>query len=240
MNSCRTLVTRELKVLEFNLSRSGIYLSLIPHNLANTEGKRHIKTVNVKLKHAQNEEHRQHPDTKFAKATYDYLTALCDVLGPHDVACLSQDDKAKVPLGLPAANKQSTIVMNMEYRVKLPDHDFVVAAGHKLIPSVIAGLEISQEKLQGAVSSSGPTYIGIRSGKHDSSVAATHAADLQHLYDSVESFKNILYRADGTVKPILIMLVDGGPDENPRYNETIKFACSTFLRLKLDALLVAT
>jgi len=31
----------------------------------------------------------------------------------------------------------------MEYRVKLPDHDFVVAAGHKLVPSVIAGLEIA-------------------------------------------------------------------------------------------------
>ena len=122
----------------------------------------------------------------------------------------------------------------------LPDHDFVVAAGHKLIPSVIAGLKIKPDKLQGAVSSSGPTYIGIRSGKHDSSVAATHAADLMHLYNSVESFKNILYRNDGTVKPILIMLVDGGPDENPRYAETIKFACANFITLKLDALFIAT
>ena len=122
----------------------------------------------------------------------------------------------------------------------LPDHDFVVAAGHKLIPSVIAGLKIKPDKLQGAVSSSGPTYIGIRSGKHDSSVAATHAADLMHLYDNVESFKNILYRNDGTVKPILIMLVDGGPDENPRYAETIKFACANFITLKLDALFIAT
>jgi len=45
----------------------------------------------------------------------------------------------------------------------------------------------------------------------------THAADLRHLYDNEESFKNILYRTDGTRKPILILLVDGGPDENPRY-----------------------
>jgi hypothetical protein len=224
----------------FNLSRSGVYLRLIPRNWATIEGKRHISTVNVKLKRCVNQEHRQHPDTKFAKATHDYLMALCDVLGPHDIICLSQDDKAKVPLGLPAANKQSTIVMNMEYRVKLPDHDFVVAAGHKLIPSVIAGIQIASNKLQGAVSSSGPTYIGIRSGKHDSSIAATHAADLHHLYDDVESFKDILYRTDGAVKPILILLVDGGPDENPRYGETIKYACSNFLKLKLEALFVAT
>ena len=96
--------------------------------------------------------------------------------------------------------------MNMEYRVKLTDHDFVVAKSHKLIPSVFAGLDIAPNKLQGAVSSSGPTYIGVRSGKHDSSIAATHAADLRYLYNDVESFKNILHRADGTVKPILILV----------------------------------
>ena len=60
---------------------------------------------------------------------------------------------------------------------------------------------------------------------------------LRHLYNDVETFKNILYRADGTVKPILIFLTDGGSDENPRYGETIKYACSG---LKLDALFIAT
>ena len=158
---------------------------------------------------------------------------------PYDVACLSQDDKAKVPLGLPAANKQSTILMHMEYTMKLPDHDFVVAAGHKLTPSVIAGLHIEPNQLHGAVTSSGPTYIAIRSGKHDSSIAATHAADLQHLYENIAEFRSILYRDDGTCKPILVILVDGGPDENPRYRETIRFACANFIRLELDALFIA-
>ena len=87
---------------------------------------------------------------------------LCSILGPNDVACISQDDKAKVPLGLPAANKQSTILMNTEYRVKLPDHDFVIAAGHKLTPSVMAGLYVEPNKICDAVSTSGPTYIAIK------------------------------------------------------------------------------
>ena len=148
LNSCRTLdeLTRELKTLGFNLSRSGVYLRLIPRNWKTTEGKRHITRANVKLKRAENEEHRQHPDAKFAKAMFDSLMTLASTLGPYDVACLSQDDKAKVPQGLPAANKQSTILMNLEYRVKLPDHDFVIASGHKLTPSVIAGLDISSSK----------------------------------------------------------------------------------------------
>ena len=144
------------------------------------------------------------------------------VLEPHDVTCLSQDDKAKVPLGLPAANKQSTIVKNMEYEVKLPDHDFVVASGHKLTPSVIAGLEVFAGNFDHGVSYSGPTYISIRSGKH--------AADLRHLYANVQAFKPLLYREDGLTKPILVIFVDGGPDENPRYKETIKFACSNFIQ----------
>lgn len=242
LNSCRTLddLTEELKMLGFNLSRSGVYLRLIPRNWSTVEGRRHITTVNVKLKRAQNDEHHQHADAQFAKSTYDSLMELCSVMGPHDVACLSQDDKAKVPLGLPAANKQSTIVMNMEYRIKLPDHDFVIAAGHKLTPSVIAGLQIEPEKLSGAVSASGPTFIGIRSGKHDSSVAATHAADLRHLYQDIDEFRSILYRDDGTTKPVLVILVDGGPDENPRYKETIKFACANFVHLQLDALFIST
>ena len=72
--------------------------------------------------------------------------------------------------------------MNMEYKIRLPDHDFVIAAGHNLTPSVIAGLVINEGKIENAVGYSGPTYIGIRNGKHDSSIAATHAADLRHLY----------------------------------------------------------
>jgi len=61
-------------------------------------------------------------------------------LGPHDCFCLSQDDKAKVNIGLVAANKQSPMLMHLDYRVQLPDHDFVIAAKHKLIPSVYAGI----------------------------------------------------------------------------------------------------
>ena len=131
---------------------------------------------------------------------------------------------------------QST--MNMEYRIKLPDHDFVMASGHKLTPSVTAGLTIESGKLNSANSYSGSTYISIRSGKHNSSIAATHAIDLQHLYADINQFENLVHRLDGTVKPILILLVDGSPGENPRYKETIKYACENFTKSQLDALCI--
>ena len=91
-----------------------------------------------------------------------------------------------------------------------------MAFGHKLSPSVIPGLTTELGKLNSAVIYAGPTYIGIRSGKHDTSIVATHAIDLRHLYADIHQFKSLVHWSDGTVKPILILLVDGGHDENPR------------------------
>ena len=45
-----------------------------------------------------------------------------------------------------AANKQAPMLMHMEYQVKLPDHDFVLAAKHKLIPSVIGDMKVVKSK----------------------------------------------------------------------------------------------
>ncbi|GBP32606.1 hypothetical protein EVAR_25966_1 [Eumeta japonica] len=54
----------------------------------------------------------------------------------------------------------------MEYRILLPDHDWVVAERHKLIPSVYAGVKVEPNNFgkEEAVGYSGPTHISIRSG----------------------------------------------------------------------------
>ena len=63
-----------------------------------------------------------------------------------------------------------------------------MASRHKLIPSVYAACIIDPNKFADAVSYSGPTYIAIRSMKHDSSNAFTHGRDLERLV-SIENFK---------------------------------------------------
>lgn len=92
---------------------------------------------------------------------------MSSLLGPDEVAFLSQDDKARVAIGITAANKQAPLLMHLEYRVTLPDHDWVVANRHKLIPSVYAGIHIKPNGMgqREAVGYSGPTYVAIRSGK---------------------------------------------------------------------------
>ena len=69
------------------------------------------------------------------------------MLGPKEVFFGSLDDKARVPIGLTAAHKQAPLIMHMEYKVALPDHDWVVAAKHKLIPSVFAAINIKPDCL---------------------------------------------------------------------------------------------
>ena len=50
------------------------------------------------------------------------------------------------------------------------------------------------------------------------------------------SFKN----EQGADKPVMIVTVDGGPDENPRYQKTIACAIEYFNYVDLDALFIAT
>ena len=101
--------------------------------------------------------------------------------------------------------------MNVEYKITLPDHDFVVAEKHKLIPSVSQTCVIKENQFEKAVGYNGPTYVAIRSGKHDSSTAATHNADFEALLQ-IKPFRDIMFDESRKLKPILMVGVDGGPD----------------------------
>ncbi|BFZ05261.1 hypothetical protein BsWGS_08300 [Bradybaena similaris] len=243
-HSVRTLdeLTEQLKAEGFHISRSAVYTRLIPKRSLSLEGKRHITTVPVKLIRAQNDAHSKHIDGRFCTATLTHLEEVASMLGPREVCFISQDDKARVPIGLTAANKQAPLLMHVEYRITLPDHDWVVAARHKLIPSVYAGIEIQKDG-QGkpeAVTYSGPTYIAIRSGKHCSSSAYAHGLDYERLLE-LEEFDSLTKDpSNKLVKPVLIMSVGGGPDENPRYQKVIDVAIHHFVKQNLDAFFIAT
>jgi hypothetical protein len=67
-------------------------------------------------------------------------------------------------------------MMHLKYRVRLPDHDWVVAERHKFIPSVYAAVTIPHGCLGDPeiIGYSGPTYVAIRSGKHLAPPTVTH------------------------------------------------------------------
>ena len=155
-------LTEALNREGYSLKRSSVYLRLLPRNSITKEGKRHVTTAPVKLISAKNSKHQNHPCINFAKATINALEELAGLLGPREVTFHSQDDKAKVPIGITAASKQAPLLMHMEYKVILPDHDYVVASQHKLIPSVIGDMQVRENDFSGdAVTYSGPTYCAI-------------------------------------------------------------------------------
>ncbi|KAI9556025.1 hypothetical protein GHT06_018591 [Daphnia sinensis] len=219
--SVKTLddLTKQLNNDGFKIKRGAVYLRLLPRRSSSIEGKRHVKTVPVKLIRARNDHHSSHVDGRFCTSTIRHLEEISSVLGPNEFCST-------------AANKQSPMLMDVEYKVSLPDHDWVIAAQHKLIPSVYAGITIKKDGLGNpeSVGYSGPTYIAIRSGKHSSSSTA-----YAHEFDSIT--KN---DCDKSVKPVFIVTVDGGPDENPRYQKVIDVAIHHFSQQNLDVFTVAT
>ena len=247
----RSEVIRAVKTLDqlmealnregFELKRSSVYFHLLPRNHRSMEGKRHVTTAPVKLYKSQNSKHASHPSTKFARASIRSLEELAAILDPAEVTFHSQDDKAKVPIGLTAANKQVTMLMHMEYQVTLPDHDFVVAPKHKLILSVIGDMKLvkSKDLTNDAVTYSGATYISIRSAKHSASSVFAHFQNMMRVR-SLPEFATSCQTDRHEEKKVMIVTVDGGPDENPRYEKTINCSIKYFVENGLDAFFLAT
>ena len=217
--TCRKMVN-----LRFNLSRSATYLRLLPRRSDSREGKRHVQTVNVKLVRPENSLCKKNFDRIFAKSFMDDLFDVCVLFGPKSVLVLSIDDKARVKLGLAAASLQSSVLMNVDYKVQLPDHSFVVGERHSFIPSVYGVCDINEK---GCLTYCGNTLIHIRSGKHDSLTPHTFA------YNIKELFKCGLVEA----KPVLIFMSNGASDEAPWYPKPLQTAFTLFKELKLDVLL---
>ena len=84
-------------------------------------------------------------DRMYDKSFTDDMKAIDPLFGSDAVVYLSMDDKAKVSLGLAAAKLQAPILMHLDYKVRLNDHDFVVGGRHKLIPSVYSQCELLKE-----------------------------------------------------------------------------------------------
>ncbi|CAF0966810.1 unnamed protein product [Rotaria sp. Silwood1] len=235
---CLTLddLREKLKQRGYDIKRTTLYYRLLPHRAKSRDGRRHVNTAPVRLRRAQNDDHGKHEDGHFATATIRYMKDLASIFGNDCVLYLSQDDKCKVPIGLPAARVQAPMLMHLDYRISLPDHDWVVAPRHQLTPSVYAACFLSED---GDLGYSGPTYIAIRSAKHEISCAESHAKDFDRLV-CLKEFEKIARDETGQVKPIVIVAVDGGPDENPRFPKTLVASIRKFKKYNLDALFVLT
>ncbi|CAG8758483.1 9845_t:CDS:2, partial [Gigaspora margarita] len=206
-----------LKQMNYKISHLASYLRLLPKWFNTEEEKRHVKTVPVKLLRSQNTARKRHENTHFCASLVRNIKEMVSLLGPQSILTIFQDDKARIPLGLAAANKQAPILMRVEYRVELSDHDWVVAEKYKLS---IHLCDIRNTKC----------------GKHDTSTVYTYSKDFDDLM-SDERLHNFTTTKDSQSKPVVLILADGGPDENPCYKKTIQVMIEHFIKYNLDTII---
>ena len=123
----------------------------------------------------------------------------------------------------------------------MPGHDFVFDSKNKFILSVKGDMKVvkSKDLINDVVSYFGPTYIAIRSTKHPGSLTFHHVRDMNKVR-SLSEFTNRFQDKSSKVKKVMIVTVDRGPDENPRYINTTNWATDYSNEGDLHAYFVAT
>jgi hypothetical protein len=90
----------------------------------------------------------------------------------------------------------------------------------------------------GLMTNVGPTYVSIRSAKHDRLTHEIHAIDFDRLVQ-LKGFEKAACDHLGRVKPIVIMNIDtNGSENNTRYSKTLASAIEKFKKYNLDALMI--
>ena len=196
----------------------------------------------MKLISAKNSKHQNYPCTKFSR-TINALEELAGLLGLVDVTFYTQDDKGKVSTGLTAASKQVPLLMDLEYKVTLPDKDCVIASQHKLIPSVIGDLSVQKKvkdiPLKVLYSLFQPCIM--RYTNCETSWPQYLPPSLGYeTYTISYVFNDSFNTGTGETKPVMIVTVDGGLREYLRYTKTIECVIDHFTTYDLDAFLLAT
>ena len=104
-------LTNAVHSLGYIVSRSALYLRLLPCSQTSIQGRKHVSTLPVKLVRPQNDLRRKHPDRMFCSESSKAADAIAKYLGPKACLYISQDDKSSVPLGRTAAKVQAPILM---------------------------------------------------------------------------------------------------------------------------------
>ena len=115
---------KTLHSLGYMVSRSGLYLRMLPRVQTSIEGKKHLHSVPVKLVRPQNDLRKKHPDRMFACETSRGVDSIAKFFGSEVCLYISQDDKSSVPIGRTAAKVQTPMLMSMRRgeKVRLSQH----------------------------------------------------------------------------------------------------------------------
>lgn len=175
-----------------------------------------------------------HIDEHYCLASVKMVREFTSTFANHSII-ISQDDKAKIGLGIPVVSRTFQSLQSFNEPVTVSNHDFPHGAKQKLVPSVylIINPEDTNESLR-----QGQLSIYVRPEYF------VRTSSMSHMRDLIDITKNDnytqIFKCEGFLKSIWVLLVDGGPDENPRHLKNIIEYCCFFCELDLDYLSIHT
>ena len=167
-------LTNAVHSLGYIVSRSALYLRLLPRSQTSIQGRKHVSTLPVKLVRPQNDLRRKHPDRMFCSESSKAADAIAKYLGPKACLYISLDDKSSVPLGRTAAKVQAPILMSVKAKVRPLEFS---RSQLSTWPSSSSGILCHSAVLHHegpGVAYCRETCVAIRSSKHNNGSAFSH------------------------------------------------------------------
>ena len=217
------------------MSKSCLQTYLLPRHPNSIQAKRYHHPVHIRNVAVSRNEMSSHEDGHYCLASVKGARQFAEAF-PENSIIISQDDKAKVPLGIPAVGRTFSTVQSQNQPVSIPDHDFPVSSKHKLIPSVY--LVIDQTDTNESMRS-GRLAVFVQPELWLSTTSSSHMCDLQKI-QHLQTFRTSFLDSNNLHRPIVVLLVDGGPDENLYHLKNIKQYCKYFCDADLDYMTIRT
>ncbi|CAF4336056.1 unnamed protein product [Rotaria sp. Silwood2] len=242
MNSgpCTTLDELRDKIKErgYEIRRSSVFYRLIPAGAFSEDGKKHGTSSGVRLRKLQGIEQARHEDCYFVSATLKYMKDLAGTFGNDCVFYLVQDNKASIRIGRPAARGNSPLIMRLDYQISTANSTpMPPSVPYQLKPTVYASCILDEN---GVITNSGPTYISVRSAKHDRINIDCEEIDFDHVV-KLKEFERTARNHIGEVKPVIIMNIDSiNPMDYTRYQKTLYLSIKKFKKYNLDVFILIT
>jgi hypothetical protein len=117
------------------MARTTLNNYLLPRQSNSIAAKAHHHPAWVAVAGVSHTETRDHPDGHYCLASVKSARQFATVFADNAVI-ISQDDKAKIGLGVPAVGRTFRTLQSVHELVSVADHDFPLGNAQKLVPSV--------------------------------------------------------------------------------------------------------
>ncbi|CAG8724067.1 40586_t:CDS:2 [Gigaspora margarita] len=223
----------QAKLKEKNVNNlTKIVLNMVLQKKKKKNSCHHHHLAQIEISAISQSEMKPHVDEHYYLTLVKMVREFATTFASNSLIIL-QDDKAKISLGIPAVGRTFKSIQSLNEPVTVFDHDFSRKTKQKLIPLVylIINPENTNETLR-----QGQLSIYIRLEYFAGTLSLSHMRDLIDI-SKCNDFVLTLNNGD-RLKSIWILLVDGGPDKNPKHLKNIAEYCHLFRELDLDYLSV--